>query len=130
MDYRVVPWAIFSIPEIASVGLTEEEAKEEGIEVMTGEFPFTANGKAVSMNATDGIVRVVARKDNKEIIGAQIFGPDASILISEFALAIQKRLKLEDIADTIHTHPTLPEAVMESAKSALGEAIHIFIRKI
>ncbi|MGB9857940.1 MAG: dihydrolipoyl dehydrogenase [Dictyoglomaceae bacterium] len=129
MDYRVVPWAIFSIPEIASVGLTEEEAKEQEIEVVIGEFPFTANGKAVSINATDGVVKVVARKDNKEIIGAQIFGPDASILISEFALAIQKKLTLDDIANTIHTHPTLPEAVMESAKSALGEAIHIFTRK-
>lgn len=129
MDYRVVPWAIFSIPEIASVGLTEEEAKEQGVEVIIGEFPFTANGKAVSMNTTDGIVKIVARKDNKEIIGAQIFGPDASVLISELALAIQKRLTLDDLANTIHTHPTLPEAIMESAKSALGSPVHIVLRK-
>ncbi|MFN3699124.1 MAG: dihydrolipoyl dehydrogenase, partial [Dictyoglomus sp.] len=116
MDYRVVPWAIFSSPEIAACGLTEEEAKDQGIEVVTGEFPFTANGKAVSMNATDGLVKVVARKEDKVIIGAQIIGPEASVMIAELALAIQNNLKLNDVAETIHTHPTLPEAIMEAVK--------------
>lgn len=129
MDYRVVPWAIFSSPEIAACGLTEEEAKEQGIEVVTGEFPFTANGKAVSMNATDGFVKVVARKEDKVIIGAQIIGPEASVMISELALAIQKNLKLDDVAETIHTHPTLPEAVMEATKVPLGSVTHIVLRK-
>lgn len=129
MDYRVVPWAIFTTPEIASVGLTEEEAKGEGIEVITGEFPFTANGKAVSMNATDGTVKVVARNDTKEIIGAQIVGPEASVMISELALAIKNRLTLKDVSDTIHTHPTLPEAIMEAVKVPLGEAVHIVVRR-
>lgn len=129
MDYRVVPWAIFSSPEIAACGLTEEEAKEQGIDVVTGEFPFTANGKAVSMNATDGFVKVVARKEDKVIIGAQIIGPEASVMISELALAIQKNLKLDDVAETIHTHPTLPEAVMEATKVPLGSVTHIVLRK-
>jgi dihydrolipoamide dehydrogenase len=129
MDYRVLPWAIFSTPEIASVGLTEEEAKEQGIEVLTGEFPFTANGKAVSMNSTDGMVKVVARKKDKVLIGAQIVGPEASIMIAELALAIKNNLTLDDIADTIHTHPTLPEVIMEAVKVPLGSVIHIFLRR-
>jgi len=129
VSYEVVPWAIFSKPEISAVGLTEEEAVEKGIEVITGEFPFTANGKALTMNSTDGFVKIVAKKDTKEIIGAQIVGPEASVLISELALAMKAKLTLNDIANTIHTHPTLPEAILESAKSALGEAIHIVNKK-
>ncbi len=128
MDYRVVPWAIFTTPEIAAVGLTEEEAKEKGIEVKTGEFPFTANGKAVSMNAIDGEVKIVAKKDTGEIVGAQIVGPEASVMIAELALAVEKKLTLRDVADTIHTHPTLAEATMEAAKDALGEVIHMVRR--
>lgn len=124
MDYRVVPWAIFSNPEIASVGLTDEEAKQKGIETVIGEFPFTANGKALSINMTEGEVKVVADKNTNEVIGAQIIGPEASIMIAELALAIEKHLSLRDIADTIHTHPTLPEVTMEAAKDALGEVIH------
>lgn len=124
MDYRVVPWAIFSSPEIASVGLTEEEAKENGINTVIGEFPFIANGKAVVINSTDGEVKIIAKNDTKEIIGAQIIGPEASVMIAELALAMEKKLTLNDIADTIHTHPTLPEAIMEAAKNGLGEAIH------
>ncbi len=124
MDYRVVPWAIFSSPEIASVGLTEEEAKENGIDTAIGEFPFIANGKAVTINSTDGEVKIIAKNDTKEIIGAQIIGPEASVMIAELALAMEKKLTLNDIANTIHAHPTLPEAIMEAAKSGLGEAIH------
>lgn len=129
MDYRVVPWAIFTRPEIASVGMSEEEAKAQGINVITGEFPFTANGKAVSMNATEGTVKVVAKADTKEIIGAQIVGEEASVMIAELALAIKNNLTLKDIADTIHTHPTLPETVMEAVKVPIGEAVHIFLRR-
>ncbi len=124
MDYRVVPWAIFSSPEIASVGLTEEEAKENGIDTVIGEFPFIANGKAVVINSTDGEVKIIAKNDTKEIIGAQIVGPEASVMIAELALAMERKLTLNDIANTIHAHPTLPEAIMEAAKSGLGKAIH------
>jgi dihydrolipoamide dehydrogenase len=129
MDYRVLPWAIFSTPEIAVCGLTEEEAKEQGIEVLVGEFPFTANGKAVTMNATDGLVKVVARKEDKVLIGAQIVGPEASIMIAELALAIKNNLTLDDVADTIHTHPTLPEAIMEAVKVPLGSVVHIALKR-
>ncbi|MEA3314127.1 MAG: dihydrolipoyl dehydrogenase [Caldisericota bacterium] len=119
MDYRVVPWAIFSSPEIASVGITEEEAKENGIDTIVSEFPFLANGKAVVMNNTDGEVKIIAKNDTKEIIGAQIIGPEASVMIAELALAVENKLTLNDIAYTIHVHPTLPEAIMEVAKSGL-----------
>lgn len=125
INYDVVPWVIFSKPEIASCGLTEDEAKEKGIEVITGEFPFIANGKAVSMNETEGFVKLIGRRDNGKIIGGQIVGPEASNLIAEIALAIKNGLTLKDIGDTIHSHPTLPEVVMEAAKASLGEAIHI-----
>jgi dihydrolipoamide dehydrogenase len=125
MDYRVVPWAIFSTPEIASVGLTEEEAKEQGIVTIIGEFPFIANGKAVAMNSVEGEVKIVGRSDTHELIGAQIVGPDASVMIAELALAIQYKLSIEDVAHTIHTHPTLAEATMESCKAAIGEVLHI-----
>jgi len=128
MDYRVVPWAIFSSPEIATVGLTEEEAKENGIGTIAGEFPFVANGKAVSMNAMEGFVKVVAKSDTKEIIGAQIIGPDASIIISELALAIKMNLTIKDVGNTIHAHPTLAEATMEAAKAASREAVQIVNR--
>ena len=124
MNYDVIPWVIFSKPEIASVGLTEDEAKEKGIEVTVGEFPFTANGKALSMNETEGFVKLIGRKDNGKVIGGQIVGPDASSLISEIAIAIKCELSLKDLGDTIHSHPTLPEAIMEAAKASLGEAIH------
>ncbi|HRU73862.1 MAG TPA: dihydrolipoyl dehydrogenase [Caldisericia bacterium] len=125
MDYRVIPWVIFSNPEIATVGLTEEEAKSLGISVLKGEFPFVANGKAVSINSTDGFVKIVADEKNHQIIGAQIIGYDASNLIGELTLAIKNNLKLEDISDTIHTHPTLSEAILEASKIPLGSVIHI-----
>lgn len=128
MDYRVVPWAVFSTPEIAAVGLSEEEAKALELNIITGEFPFIANGKAVSMNATDGLVKIIAEKESNEVIGAQIVGPEASILIAELALAIKNKLSIKDIAETIHTHPTLSEAVMEASKAALFEAVHIVNR--
>ncbi len=125
MNYSVVPWAIFTTPEVATVGFTEEEAKENGIEVITGEFPFAANGKSISMNSTDGLVKLVAERKSNEIVGAQIVGPDASIMIAELALAIKNNLTLKDVGDAIHTHPTLSEAVMEASKAALFEAVHI-----
>ena len=125
MDYRVIPWVIFSNPEIATVGSTEEEAKSMGISVVKGEFPFVANGKAVSINSTDGFVKIVADEKNHKIIGAQIIGYDASNLIGELTLAIKNNLKLEDICDTIHTHPTLSEAILEASKIPLGSVIHI-----
>ncbi|MDQ0340411.1 dihydrolipoamide dehydrogenase [Caldalkalibacillus uzonensis] len=125
VDYKVIPAVVFSDPEIATVGLTEAEAKEEGYEVSVGKFPFAANGRALSVNATDGFVKVVANKENGVILGAQVVGMEASNLIAEFGLAIEMGATLEDVALTIHAHPTLGEMSMEAAEVALGQPIHM-----
>lgn len=124
INYDVIPWAIFMQPEIAGVGLTVDDAKEKGIEFITGKMKFSANEKAMSMQQTTGLIKIVARKDNHQIIGGQIFGVDASVLIEEVALAIENNLTLENIADSIHAHPTLSEIVMETAKNALGKSFN------
>jgi dihydrolipoamide dehydrogenase len=124
VDYKVIPAVVFSEPEIASVGLSESEAKDEGYTVSVGKFPFGANGRALSLNATDGFVKVVADKEKGFILGAQIVGIEASNLIAEIALAIEMGATLEDIALTIHAHPTLGEISMEAAEAALGQSIH------
>lgn len=124
-DAKTVPAVIFVDPEVASVGLTEEECKAQGIEVKVGKFPFGANGKAVSIGETDGFVKIVADKKDHIVKGVHICGPEASNLISEAALAIEMGARLEDIALTIHPHPTLGETMMEAAEATLGHAIHI-----
>lgn len=125
VDYKVIPSVVFCEPEIAAVGLTEKEAKDEGYEVFVGKFPFGANGRALSLNASDGFVKVVAEKDSGVVLGAQMIGIEASNLIAEIALAIEMGATLEDIALTIHAHPTLGEITMEAAEVALGQAIHM-----
>lgn len=124
VDYKVIPSVVFSEPEIATVGFTEQEAKDAGHEVASGKFPFGANGRALSVNATDGYVKVVAEKESGIVLGAQIIGVEASNLIAELALAIEMGSSLEDIALTIHAHPTLGEVTMEAAEVALGQPIH------
>jgi dihydrolipoamide dehydrogenase len=124
MNYDVIPSATFIQPEVATVGLTDSEAQAKGIKTLIGKMPFSANEKAITMRLTRGFVKVVAEKESHKIIGAQIFGPEASSLIEELAEAIENGLKLEDIANSIHTHPTLSELVMETCKSALGLAFH------
>lgn len=125
VDYKVIPSVVFSDPEIATVGLTEAEAKEEGYDVSVGKFPFGANGRALSVNAPDGFVKIVAEKENGVVLGCQIIGVEASNLIAEIALAIEMGATLEDIALTIHAHPTLGEITMEAAEVALGQPIHM-----
>ncbi|MCJ8322894.1 MAG: dihydrolipoyl dehydrogenase [Hyphomicrobiales bacterium] len=117
----------FTDPEIVSVGMTLQQAKDKNIEVKIGNFPFVANGRALSqqMGGDGGFVRVIARADNHLILGIQAVGAHISELAGEFALALEMSARLEDIADTIHAHPTMGEAFMESAMMALGEAIHI-----
>jgi dihydrolipoamide dehydrogenase len=127
-DYRAMPAAIFTDPEIATVGLTEAEASAKGQRVLVGKVPFAAIGRALTMGDSDGFVRIVADRDTKAILGGQIVGPDASDLISELALAIEMGATVEDLALTVHPHPTLPEAIMETAEAALGQAIHILNR--
>ncbi len=124
MRYDVIPSAIFIYPEIAMVGITADEAKEQGIEVMVGKMRFSSNEKAMAMQKTTGLIKVTARKDDHKIIGGHIFGEDASVLIEEIATAIHNGLTLDDVADSIHAHPTLSEIVMETCKNALGKAFH------
>jgi dihydrolipoamide dehydrogenase len=124
IDYRALPAVVFSDPEIASVGLSETQAKEQGYEVAAGKFPYAANGRALSLNASAGFVKIVADKQSGHVLGAQIVGPEASNLIAEIGLAIEMGATAEDIALTIHAHPTLGEMVMEAAEGALGHPIH------
>jgi dihydrolipoamide dehydrogenase len=128
VDYLAMPAVIFTDPEIATVGMSEAEAKEKGINAASGKFPFAASARALTQGATDGYVKVIFEKDTKQVLGFHIIGPDASDLIGEAALAIEMGSSVEDIALTVHPHPTLTESMMEGAKAALGEAIHIVNR--
>lgn len=125
VDYKVIPAVVFSDPEIAGVGLSETEAKAKGLNVTTGKFPYGANGRAQTMNASEGFVKLVADKDSGLLIGAQVVGAEASNLISELTTAIEMGATLEDIALTIHAHPTLGEITMDAAEVALGHPIHV-----
>lgn len=124
MDYSAVPSCIFTDPEIASVGLTEQQAKEQGMTVKTGKFNFMANGKALSMAEGQGFVKIITNAENDVVIGVHIIGPHASDLIAEAALAVKNRLTAKDLAATVHAHPTLAEAVMEAAENVHGLSIH------
>ena len=125
VDYRCIPAVVFSDPEIAMVGLTETEAKDKYGEIAVGRFPYAANGRAVSLLADEGFVKLIADKKTGVLVGAQVIGSEASNLIAELALAIELCATLEDVALTIHAHPTLGEMVMEAAEVALGSPIHI-----
>lgn len=125
IDYMAIPAVCFTEPELATVGYTEAEAKEEGMEVIAAKFPFAANGRALALNSTDGFVKLVTRKEDGLIVGAQIAGSGASDMIAELGLAIEAGMTAEDIAMTIHAHPTLGEISMEAAEVALGTPIHI-----
>jgi dihydrolipoamide dehydrogenase len=125
-DAKTVPAVIFVDPEIASAGWLESECKAKGhADLKIGKFPFGANGRAVSMMETDGFVKIIADAKTNVVLGVHIVGPEASNLISEAALAIEMGARLEDLALTIHPHPTLGETMMEAAEAALGHAIHI-----
>ena len=125
VDYLAIPAVCFTDPELATVGYSEEQAKAEGIEVKAAKFPFAANGRALALNATEGFVKLVARKEDGLLIGAQIVGAGASDMIAEMGLAIEAGMTAEDIALTIHAHPTLGEITMEAAEVLLGNPIHI-----
>lgn len=124
-DWTTVPGIVFTHPEIACAGLTEQQAKEQGYEVKSGKFPFAALGRAMSIAETDGFVKVVMDQKSKRILGIHIVGPSASDLISEAVLAVEMVATAEDMALTMHPHPTLGEALMEASAAALGHAIHI-----
>ena len=124
MDYQVIPWCVFTLPEIGHVGMTEKEATDEGYEVKIGRFPYAANGKALGLRETDGFVKTVADADSGDILGVHIVGAQASTLIHEAAVAVRLGASAADIAHTVHAHPTLSEMVMESAEAAYDRAIH------
>ncbi|GIO22351.1 dihydrolipoyl dehydrogenase [Oceanobacillus sp. J11TS1] len=124
VDYNAIPAVAFTEPELATVGLSEQAAKDAGYDVKAAKFPFAANGRALSLNATEGFLKLITRKEDGLIIGGQIAGPNASDMISEIGLAIEAGMTAEDIALTIHAHPTLGEITMEAAEVALGTPIH------
>ncbi|WP_085524121.1 dihydrolipoyl dehydrogenase [Tuberibacillus sp. Marseille-P3662] len=124
VDYQCIPAVVFSDPELAIVGLSEDEAKEEGYDVKASQFPFAANGRALSLNDTEGFMKLITRKEDGLILGAQIAGAGASDMIAEVGLAIEAGMTAEDVSLTIHAHPTLGEIPMEAAEVALGQPIH------
>jgi dihydrolipoamide dehydrogenase len=127
-DVRCIPAVIFADPEVATAGLTAEEAGQRGRQIKVGKFPFAALGRAIANADTDGFVKVVIDAASKEVLGIQVVGNGASDIIAEAALAIEMGALADDISLTIHAHPTLPEAILEAAKASLGEAIHIVNR--
>jgi dihydrolipoamide dehydrogenase len=127
-DWVAIPGAIFTDPEIAVVGLTETQAKEKGMDVRIGKFPFAALGRAMAVNETEGFFKVVSDKETHKVLGVHIVGPSATDLISEGALALEMHAFLEDIGLTIHPHPTLGEGLMEASMAGLGHAIHVLNR--
>jgi dihydrolipoamide dehydrogenase len=123
--YDCIPSVVYTWPELAGVGLTEEQAKEQGREVNVGVFPFMANGRARAMNERDGQVKILADAGTDRIVGAHIIGPHASTLIAELAFAMEMGASAEDVARAVHAHPTLPEAVKEAALAVGKRAIHV-----
>ena len=124
IDYIGMPAVVFSDPEMASVGYTEQEAKDANIDVKASKFPFAANGRALSLNETEGSLKLITRKEDGLVIGGQIVGANASDMIAEIGLAIEAGMTAEDIALTVHAHPTLGEITMEAAEVALGTPVH------
>jgi dihydrolipoamide dehydrogenase len=128
LDYRAIPAAVFTDPEIGTVGLTEAEAEEEGFEPVAGQMPMRASGRALTLDEPDGFVRIVADRSSGFVLGAQVVAPEASETIAELGLAVEMGATVEDVGATIHTHPTLGEAVMEAAENAQEKAIHTLNR--
>ncbi|NHK28511.1 dihydrolipoyl dehydrogenase [Parvularcula flava] len=124
-DKVCIPAVCFTDPEVVSAGMSEAEAKASGFEVITAQFPYKANGRAMTMEDESGFVRIIARKDNHLVLGIQAVGGEVSELSAQFALALEMGARLEDIGGTIHAHPTKSEAVQEAALKALGHALHI-----
>ncbi|MCR2044354.1 dihydrolipoyl dehydrogenase [Anaerosalibacter massiliensis] len=124
IDYSNIPSAIFTDPEIATIGIDEKTAAKENIDVEIGKFPFMSNGKALTYGSTEGFVKIIVEKDSKKVIGAAIIGPNATDLINEVSIAISNELTIDYIIDTIHPHPTTSESIFEAALAAEGMCIH------
>lgn len=124
IDYATIPWVIFSQPEVAKVGLSRQEAEEQGILAIEGKLPMIANEKAVCMQSTDGMVKIIVDKQTRKIIGTSIVAHDASTMINEMAVAIASGMTIDDFNVAVHAHPTLNEALFEAGKSVTGKAYH------
>ncbi|MDR0840294.1 MAG: dihydrolipoyl dehydrogenase [Christensenellaceae bacterium] len=124
VDYAQIPSAVFTFPEMAGIGLTEEQLKEKGLPYVAGKATFSGNGKALTMNDTEGMIKVLASEDLSEIYGVHILGPNASDLITEAAAAMHGMFTVEEVAQIMHGHPTLSEVFMEAVNGLLGKAIH------
>lgn len=129
VNYDVMPNVIYTHPEVAWVGRTEEELKADGVDYQVGSFPFAASGRAKAKGDTGGLVKILRDKSNDRMVGAHLIGPSASELLAQSVLAMEFDATIEDIAHTIHAHPTLSEAMHEAALGADGRAIHIANRK-
>ena len=129
MDYKAIPQCIFTLPEVASVGLSEREANDQGHEVQIGRFPFMANGMAAIVGERRGLVKIISDKKYGQVLGVHIIGPQATALIAEAAIAMKLESTVDDVTATIHAHPSLSEAVWEAAMDVKGEAIHYLSRK-
>jgi len=125
MNYRVVPRCVFSIPEYASIGFSEEEAQAKNCPIKVARFPFKSLGMAHAIGEIEGLVKIIAHAESGRILGAHIFGPHGADLIAEISLAMKEGLPVRSVMDTLHTHPTLSEAVLEVAQALHGQAIHI-----
>jgi dihydrolipoamide dehydrogenase len=125
LDYRMMPRATYCQPQVASFGLTEAQAKEQGYEVKIGRFPFQPNGKALGLGDYAGFVKIVTDAKYGEILGAHMIGPEVTELLPELTLEQSMELTIEEIARNVHAHPTLSEVIMEAAHAATGHAIHI-----
>jgi len=125
VNYAAVPNVVYTWPELASVGLTEEQAESQGLAYRVGTFPFLANGRARCMDETEGLVKVLADAETDRLLGLHILGPRASDLIAEAAVAMEFGASAEDLARSVHAHPTLPEAIKEAALAVAGRALHI-----
>ena len=125
VNYGNIPNCTYCHPEVASVGLTETQAREAGYEVDVGKFPWVGNGRAVAYGDVDGFIKVIRDREYSEILGAHIIGPHATELIAEFVLGRHLESTVEEIEKAMHPHPTLSEAIGEGALSALGRPIHI-----
>jgi len=125
VDFATVPWVIYVWPEIAWVGKTSQQLKEEGIEFKEGMFPFNANGRAHAMMETDGMVKILSGAKYDRLLGVHILGPHASEMIAEVVIAMEFNASAEDIARTVHAHPTLSEAMHEAALAVDKRTIHM-----
>lgn len=125
LDYRAMPRATYCHPQVTSMGLTEEQARQQGYAVKVGRFPFRANGKALALGEPEGMVKVVADARTGEILGAHLIGPEVTELLGELSLGRLLEATPREVGWVVHAHPTLSEAVKEAALAVLGEAIHI-----